>query len=79
MAKLKTALTSLLIGLLFGLWGGINIGKQQPLYANPFSTQSLPDRLRDSGREVLRESGAALQRGGEAIEQLGGSEDQAAR
>lgn len=71
MAKLKTALTALVIGLLFGLWGGINIGKQQPLYANPFSERSLPDTLRDSGREALRETGDALERSGEAVRQLG--------
>lgn len=69
MAKLKTALSALIIGLLFGLWGGINIGKQQPLYANPFSNKSVPASLRDGGKALLRESGEALEKGGEALKE----------
>lgn len=67
MAKIKVWLFGLIIGLLLGLWGGVNIGKGRPLYANPFAQTPLPDRLRDVGRDAVRESGDALQKAGEAL------------
>lgn len=67
MTKIKTALFGVIIGLLLGLWGGVNIGKGQPLYANPLSTVSVPDQLRDAGKEVLQKSGEVIEKTGEAI------------
>lgn len=73
MAKLKTLLTGLVIGLLVGLWCGVNIGKQQPLYANPFTSESVPDTVREAGKTLLRESGEALEKGGEALKEKAGA------
>lgn len=67
MAKMKAWVFGLIIGTLLGLWGGINIGKGRPLYANPFSDQSVSGTLQDAGREVIRESGEALEKTGEAL------------
>jgi hypothetical protein len=72
MAKLKAWLTGLVIGLLLGLWGGINIGKEQPLYANPFTSKSVPDTVRKASKNLLRESGKALEKGGEALKEKAG-------
>jgi hypothetical protein len=72
MAKLKAWLTGLIIGLLLGLWGGVNIGKGQPVYSNPFAEKSVPDTVRDAGRGLLRESGKALEKGGEALKEKAG-------
>ena len=74
MAKLKSLLTGLVIGLLLGLWGGVNIGKGQPLYANPFTSKSVPDTVRDAGKELLRESGEVLEKGGEALKEKAGAD-----
>lgn len=67
MIRLKAWLTGLVIGLLLGLWGGVNIGKEQPLYANPFSSKSVPDTMRKAGKDLLRESGKVLEKSGEAL------------
>ena len=67
MAKIKVWLFGLIIGALLGLWGGVNIGKGRALYANPFAETPLPERLKDVGRDALRESGEALERTGETL------------
>lgn len=67
MAKLKTWVLGLIMGALLGLWGGVNIGKGKPLYANPFSERSVSGQLRDAGRDMIRESGEALEKTGEAL------------
>lgn len=67
MTKLKTLLTGTVIGLLLGLWGGVNIGKGQPLYANPFSTVSVSEQLKGAGKTALRQSGEVLEKAGESI------------
>lgn len=67
MRKLKVFVSGLIVGALLGLWGGVNIGKQQSIYANPFSDQPVADSLRDAGRSAARESGDALERGGKAL------------
>ncbi len=67
MAKLKSWVFGLIMGVLLGLWGGVNIGKGKPLYANPFSERSVGGQLQDAGREVMRESGEALEKTGEAL------------
>lgn len=72
MAKLKAWLTGLIIGLLLGLWGGVNIGKEQPLYANPFTSKSVPDTMRKAGKDLLRESGKVLEKSGEALKDKAG-------
>jgi len=72
MVKLKAWLTGLVIGLLLGLWGGVNIGKGQPLYANPFTNKSVPETMRKAGKDLLRESGKALEKGGEALKDKAG-------
>ncbi|PKM21747.1 MAG: hypothetical protein CVV10_07780 [Gammaproteobacteria bacterium HGW-Gammaproteobacteria-14] len=53
---------------------GVNIGKGQPLYANPFSSKSVPETVRDAGKEILRGSGEALERGGEALKEKAGAD-----
>lgn len=69
MRKLKVFISGLILGGLLGLWGGVNIGKQQPIYANPFSGEPVRESLRDTGREVIRESGDALERRGKSLKE----------
>ena len=67
MARIKVWVLGLVIGLLLGLWGGINIGKQRPLYANPFAETKMPTSLKNASRDVIRQSGEALEKTGEAL------------
>jgi hypothetical protein len=68
MKRLKVFLSGLVIGALVGLWFGVNIGKGQPIYANPLSDPQVSGKIREAGKSVVRESGEALKKTGEAIE-----------
>lgn len=76
MAKLKAWMLGLIIGVLLGLWGGVNIGKGKPLYTNPFAEGPVSDKLKDAGRDVMRESGDALKKTGEALIDRGKEESE---
>lgn len=67
MAKLKALMIGTVIGLCMGLWGGVNIGKGQPLYANPFLATPVSTQLSNAGKAAIRQSGEALEKAGEAI------------
>lgn len=67
MKKLKVFLTGLVIGGLLGLWFGVNIGKGQPVYANPLSDPQVSGKLREAGENMVRESGEALEKTGKAL------------
>ena len=63
MKRLKMLMLGLLIGLGVGLWFGVNLGKGQPLYSNPFDSDSLQkkakrtaDEMVDDTKRVLRKS-----------------------
>jgi hypothetical protein len=51
MKFIKTLLLGMVIGIAFGMWWGVNIGKGQPFYANPFKTAQ--DRARDKAHEII--------------------------
>jgi hypothetical protein len=67
MKKLKIFLTGLVIGGLLGLWSGVNIGKGQPIYANPLSDPRVSGKLKETGEEMVRQSGEALEKTGKAL------------
>lgn len=60
MSAIKKLLMALAIGIVIGLWFGINLGKGQPIYNNPFHEASLKHRLIESGGDMLEKSGKAL-------------------
>ncbi|HEB58723.1 MAG TPA: hypothetical protein ENJ01_05830 [Gammaproteobacteria bacterium] len=63
MKSIKTAILWILIGLLLGLWFGVNLGRDKPIYSNPFDADTLEDRARDAGEaagELLEETGRAI-------------------
>ena len=45
------------MGVIVGLWLGVNIGKGNPIFSNPFAKENLQKKIK--------------QRVGESIEQLG--------
>lgn len=69
MKAMKNLLLGVVIGLLLGLWLGINIGRERPIFSNPFAAQSLQEKLKQTGGELLEKSGEALERGGRALQE----------
>lgn len=46
-----------LIGLLTGLWLGVNIGKGNPLLSNPFAEEQLQKKLKEKVGERIEKLG----------------------
>jgi len=59
---IKKLVIGFCVGIVIGLWFGVNLGKGQPIYANPFHKESLKDRLVESSGEMLEKGGQALKR-----------------
>jgi len=60
MKRLKMLVLGLLIGLCVGLWFGVNLGKGQPLYSNPFDSESLQKKANRTADEVMKNTKRAL-------------------
>lgn len=60
MKKLKLIIFGIVIGLCVGLWFGVNIGKGQSIYSNPFAEISLKDRIKQKGNEVMEDTKDAI-------------------
>lgn len=57
---IKKAIIGCCVGLLLGLWMGVNIGKHQPLWANPFAERSLSAEAKAKAKEVIKDTKKAL-------------------
>ena len=44
------------IGLLAGLWMGVNIGEGRPLWANPFAEKDLTQKAKDVASDVIKDA-----------------------
>jgi hypothetical protein len=67
--QIKTILVSLILGVLIGMALGVNIGRDKPLLSNPFAKQeSLLDKAKRLGSETVEESGKALEKAGQALQ-----------
>lgn len=60
MGTYRSIFVGLVLGLLVGLWFGVNIGKGRDFYANPFAGKNITGELMESGGEMLEKSGKAL-------------------
>ena len=62
----------LVVGLGLGLWGGVDMGRERPLWSNPLENPSVSKRLQSAG-DAAREQGAKALKAGEraAKEQVG--------
>ena len=60
MSGIKKLLLGMLVGIVIGLWFGVNLGKGQPIYSNPFHDASIKNRMIESGGNMLEKSGQAL-------------------
>ncbi|MDK2777026.1 MAG: hypothetical protein KYX62_05140 [Pseudomonadota bacterium] len=53
MKSLKLNVLILIVGLLLGAWVGSNWVRDRPLFANPFASDTVLDRLKDTGSGLL--------------------------
>lgn len=60
MKKLKLIILGVVIGVLLGLWAGVNIGKGKSIFSNPFEEINLQDRIKDKGTEVMKDAKDAI-------------------
>jgi len=68
MKNIKVILFGVAIGLLIGLWLGVNIGRETPLLSNPFYKESLNEKLKRVSGETLEKSGRALEKTGQELQ-----------
>jgi len=68
MKQLKAVLASLILGIAIGMWFGINIGREVPWYSNPFSTDTLDQKLKHATGQTLEKGGHALEQAGQALQ-----------
>ncbi len=54
---MKKLILGLIVGAIIGLWFGINIGRDEPLFSNPLTERSIQERLVDSGGELIEKGG----------------------
>jgi hypothetical protein len=47
---------------------GVNMGREKPLLSNPFEKESLVERAKKLGNETLEQSGKALEKTGQALQ-----------
>ena len=67
MKSIKLAILWAILGLLVGLWFGINIGRDKPFYSNPFAAKTLQEKFKEAGEDALEKSGEALEKAGKAL------------
>jgi hypothetical protein len=68
MKHFKAVLLSLLVGVLLGMWFGVNIGREVPFYSNPFDTAALNQKLKKATGETLEKGGQALEKTGQSLQ-----------
>lgn len=52
--------TGLIVGVLIGLWLGVNIGKDKPLLSNPLEEPELVEQVKKQASEALRDTRRAV-------------------
>lgn len=68
MKQLKAILLSLVLGFAIGMWFGVNIGREVPLYSNPFDTHSINQKIKGVAGETLEKGGQAIEKTGQELQ-----------
>ena len=58
----------LLVGVVLGLWAGVNIGKGNAIYDNPFKEKSFVENVIDSAKESIDDE-SLLDKGKDMLEE----------
>jgi len=65
MKGISKLIAGLLIGAMLGLWFGVDIGRERPLFSNPFKKESIHEKFRKAGKGVLDSVGGAIEESAE--------------
>jgi hypothetical protein len=68
MRSLKPLLLGVIIGVVLGLWFGVNIGKQKPFYGNPFAERSVGEKIKTTIGESVGKAGEKLEKLGQDLQ-----------
>lgn len=60
--NMKKVLWLVAIVLLVGIWVGMNLAKNKPLFSNPFEDKSIQQRATETAKDIYKESSDALKR-----------------
>lgn len=60
MKTIINILFGLLAGLLLGLWTGVNLGKEKPLFSNPFADSSVTDQMKHKASDLYQDTKRAV-------------------
>ena len=56
MLRIKKYIMGGIIGLLVGMWMGVNIGAERPLWSNPFAKKSLSQKAKNAATDVWKDA-----------------------
>ena len=56
MLRIKKYIMGGIIGLLVGMWMGVNIGAERPLWSNPFAKKSLGQKAKNAATDVWKDA-----------------------
>jgi hypothetical protein len=59
---MKKTLFIIVILLILGMWMGINIAKNKPLFSNPFAEKDIRDRATGAAKDLLDEAKGAAKK-----------------
>lgn len=60
MRSMKKYLIGAVIGLLIGMWFGVNIGQDRPIWANPFNKRTITEKAKDVTSDVIKDTKKAI-------------------
>jgi hypothetical protein len=61
MLRIKKYIMGGFIGLLIGLWMGVNIGAERPLWSNPFAKKDLSQKAKEVASEAWKDAKKAAE------------------
>ena len=67
MKAIKYLILGMFAGGVLGLAAGGNIGRDKPILSNPFEDKRVSSKMKDTGSELIRQSGEAIEDAGKAI------------
>ena len=56
MRSIKKYLIGAVVGLLIGLWFGVNIGEGRPIWSNPFEEKNLKEKAKGVATDVIKDA-----------------------
>ena len=69
MKQINTLLGGIVIGLLLGLWFGVNLARDRPIFSNPFAEPTVQEKLKQTGKALIEKGGQTLEKGGKALQE----------